>query len=234
MDRITQIKVVELRKKWGFDCYAPINLLQTILDKIENLTLIWMPLKDNFGGCCYKDGENSLILINSNHSKGRQNFTIAHEVYHLFYGDESFGMCDYTYDSETERKANEFASGLLMPEYALYDFMSINNIQEWSIENVIKCEQYYQISHNELLNRLKNDNLINDEELIDFKKDIIQKAKLLGYDIDLYESDESRRFFSLGKIIPFTEKIYNSDKISKGKRQDILSSVFRQDIIYNR
>ena len=38
MDRMTQIKVVKLRKKWGFDCYTPINLLQTVIDKIDNLT----------------------------------------------------------------------------------------------------------------------------------------------------------------------------------------------------
>lgn len=234
MDRMTQIKVVELRKKLGFDCYTPINLVQTLMNKIENITLIWMPLNENFGGCCYKNDDNSIILINSSHSKGRQNFTIAHELYHLFYGEESFGMCDYTDKSEDENLANEFASGLLMPEYALYDFMSINNINNWTINDVIKCEQYYQISHCEFLKRLKSDNLINDEEFNEFSENIIEKATLCGYDVDLYLSDDKYKFFSLGKIIPLTQKVYNEDKISKGKRRDILSSVFREDIIYSR
>ena len=234
MDRMTQIKVVELRKKWGFDCYTPINLLQTVIDKIDNLTLIWMPLKENFGGCCYKNENNSLILINSNHSKGRQNFTIAHEIYHLLFDNENFGMCDFKNKSKEENFANEFASGLLMPEYALYDFMSVNDIEKLSIDDIIKCEQYYQISHNVLLDRLKSDGLINDEGFKDFKKDIVKKAKLRGYDVDLYlKSDENREFFSLGKIIQLTEKCYIDEKISKVKKRDILSSVFRQDIIYN-
>ncbi|MBQ9025033.1 MAG: ImmA/IrrE family metallo-endopeptidase [Methanobrevibacter sp.] len=234
MDRLTQIKVVELRKKWGFDCYTPINLLQTAIDKIDNLTLIWMPLKENFGGCSYKNENNSLILINSIHSKGRQNFTIAHEIYHLLYDDESFGMCDFNNKSGDENLANEFASGLLMPEYALYDFMSVNNIEKWSIDDIIRCEQYYQISHNVFLDRLKSDNLITDEEFREFKKDIVKKATLMGYDVDLYlKSNEKHEFFSLGKIIPLTEKIFRDEKISKGKKRDILSSVFRQDIIFN-
>lgn len=231
---MTQINVAELRKKWGFDCYTPINLVQTVMEKIENITLIWMPLNKNFGGCCYKKDDDFIILINSHHSKGRQNFTIAHELYHLLYGNESFGMCDYANKTEEENLANEFASCLLMPEYALYDFMSINNINNWTITDVIKCEQYYQMGHSEFLKRLKYNNLINDDEFNEFNDNIIEKATLCGYGVDLYQSDDKYEFFSLGKIIPLTQKVYDENKISKGKRRDILFSVFREDIIYGR
>ena len=36
-------------------------------------------------GCCCKTTLDSLIMINSNHSKGIQNVTIAHELYHLLF-----------------------------------------------------------------------------------------------------------------------------------------------------
>jgi len=41
------------------------------------------------------DDETKFIIVNSNHTVGRQNFTIAHELYHLFY-DHTFKhiVCD--------------------------------------------------------------------------------------------------------------------------------------------
>lgn len=50
---------------------------------------------------------------------------------------------------------NNFASTLLMPDSALYWFKNKNQIDDWSLEDVIKCEQHYQVSRSTMLLRLK-------------------------------------------------------------------------------
>ena len=42
-------------------------------------------MSENISGLCIKEGKNKIIAINSNSSKGRQRFTIAHELCHYYY-----------------------------------------------------------------------------------------------------------------------------------------------------
>ena len=51
-----------------------------------------------------KISSDMLIGINSNMSIGRQNFTLAHELYHLLYEENknNFVICDYSSESESE------------------------------------------------------------------------------------------------------------------------------------
>ena len=121
-----------------------------------------------------------------------------------------------------------------MPDSALYWFKSKNQIEDWSLEDIIKCEQYYQVSHHTMLIRLKNLNWINKNQFDTFKSNIIREADKLGYDTNLYKtSPENQKYSSIGELIRLTEKAYDNKKITGGKRREILLKSFRNDVLYN-
>ena len=224
-----------LRHEWGIDSFASINIRSLIYNNIRNLTVLWFPMKTNISGCCSKTEDDSVIFINTNQVIGRQNFTIAHELYHLLYEDiDDFIVCGVTSKSQSEINADNFASTLLMPDSALYWFKNKNQIEEWSLEDVIKCEQHYQLSHSTMLIRLKKMNWINQNQYDEYEKDIIREADRLGYDTSLYKpSPENQKYSSIGELIRLTEKAYDDEKITGGKRREILLKSFRNDIIHN-
>ena len=86
-------KAQELREMLGEDANSPVDVF-SLAYQIEGLTLVFYPLGDNISGMCVRDNEIRLIAINSTMSYGRQRFSLAHELYHLFYDNESgFNVC---------------------------------------------------------------------------------------------------------------------------------------------
>ena len=225
-------KAEVLRKKWGMDNTSPLNILQSAIGNIENLTILWFPMLDELSGCCSKTEDDNVICINSNHSKGRQNFTLAHELYHLLYEDakESF-VCNVNSSDESEKNANKFAECLLIPNIALYDFIERNKIDKWGLNDIIKCEQYFQISHKAMLCKLRVNKLISYDEFLQYKSGVKSAAWNLGYDLSLYEPTNEK--YSLGGIIRLSNMIYDSNMISGGKYDEILLNIFRGDMVYN-
>ena len=226
-----------LRRQWGIDNYSPIDIFSIIIEKMPNLTFILLPLDEKISGACSKINNDELILINSIHSKGRQNFTIAHELYHLIYEDnEEWLICGGEENNDfSEKEANNFASSLLMPSSALYDYMEKNHIEKWNLEDIIYCEQFYQISHIAMLYRLRMvEKLISYDDFIKFRDNVKKEAMRLGFSSELYDpSIESKKYFSFGNYIRLTEKAYENNKISIGKKEELLLDVFRSDIVYN-
>lgn len=225
-------KAESLRRLWNIDNISPLNILQAALANIDNLTILWFPMTDELSGCCSKTNDDKIICINSKHSKGRQNFTLAHELYHLFFEDDkkSF-VCNVNSKDESEINANKFAESLLLPAIALHEFKRSNNISNWSLENIIKCEQYFQISHIAMLCKLRRENEISYDDFLSFKPGVKSAAWDLGYDLSLYES--TKEYYCLGKIIPLSKFAYENKKISGGKLDEILMNIFREDMVYN-
>ncbi|MDL2246832.1 ImmA/IrrE family metallo-endopeptidase [Methanobrevibacter sp. OttesenSCG-928-K11] len=225
----------ELRREWGIDNYSPIDIFSLVTDKINNLTILFHPIDNKISGCCCKYDGELLILINSNHSKGRQNFTLAHELYHLKYeNNNEWLICsDHDYN-DSEKEANNFASSLLMPIGALSSYKNINGIKNWNLENIIKCEQFFQMSHSSMLYRLKKEKYISSEDYNLYLDNIKKKASKLGFSTELYDpSPKSKKYFSLGNYIRLTEEAFDKNKISIGKKDEMLLDVFRSDIVYN-
>lgn len=220
-----------LRHEWGMNNIASANINSLIYNNLRNLTILWLPMNTNINGCCSKTKEDTIIFINTNHTIGRQNFTLAHELYHLLYEDiDEFIVCGVKNNNQSERDADNFAATLLIPDSGLYWFRNKNQIEEWSLEDIIKCEQYYQVSHHTMLTRLKNLNWINQKQFDEFNSNIIQKAAKLGYDTSLYKaSSENKKYSSIGELIRLTEKVYDDGKITSGKHREILLKSFRND-----
>lgn len=81
-------KASNIRKKLGEDGESPIDIFK-LVPKIENLTLVFYPLGTNISGVCYKGETSNVVAINSDMSVGRQRFSMAHELYHLYFDDYS-------------------------------------------------------------------------------------------------------------------------------------------------
>ena len=299
---------VELRHEWEINSLSPVNLLNTVLSRMPNLTILYYPMSDNTSGMCVKDiydssldanilnlkdlnGDSSpdrefsnlkdsdldedsstgsfngldedsstgadldedsstgsdfeskissdmLIGINSNMSIGRQNFTLAHELYHLLYEENknNFVICDYSSESDSEIEANIFASYLLIPYEGLKRYVKNMNISKWTLDDVIAAEQYYQISHMALLFRLVEQNFITEEESEEFQNvKISHEARIRGFNDDLYyPSPEDRKYFSLGNFVKSVVKAYSSNKISVGKKDELLLDGFRGDLTFKK
>ena len=225
-------KAESLRRSWDIDNVSPLNILQCVLENVDDLTILWFPMIEEVSGCCSKTGDDKIICLNSKHSKGRQNFTLAHELYHLLFEDEvdSF-ICNVNSDSESEKNANDFASSLLIPNIALNEFMNRNEIDKWQLKDIVKCEQYFQISHIAMLCKLRREKLISYDKFLSFKPNVKRSAWNLGYDLSLYEP--TKEHYSLGKIIQLSNMAYDNGKITGGKYDEILLNIFRSDMVYN-
>lgn len=103
----------------------PVDLEEIL--KTNNISLDHEDLEDHLSGYCMKSSGNASVTINQNHHSNRQNFTIAHELGHLFLHCEDEGVFieqqsfnrdkqSSTGEIKEEVEANRFASCLLMPE----------------------------------------------------------------------------------------------------------------------
>ena len=110
-------KAIFIRKRLGEDESSPIDIFK-VVQSIENLSIIFYPLNKNISGVCYKGEKSSVIAINSDMSIGRQRFSLAHELYHLYYdksASSSVSLLNIGEGDETERNADQFASYFLVP-----------------------------------------------------------------------------------------------------------------------
>ena len=211
-------EAVNLRKQFDEDSNSPIDIFSLIHNN-DDLTIVFYPMSSRLSGICIRDGKNKIIGVNSNATYGRQRFTIAHELYHLFFHEDFKSIVCFTdlemnKDSQ-EKEADMFASYFLAPYEALSYFIK-NKLgkekQELNIEDVVKIEQNFGISRQAMLWRLINDGYLNQTKADTMKTGEIGVEK-----------------FSLRKL---AEELKNKDAISHGKYEEILLNGFRGDILY--
>ena len=244
---------VELRRDWELNPYSPNDLFSIVLSKLPDLTVVFYPMSDNTSGMCIKNinlfdednpdrtvssnSRDMIVCINSNMSKGRQRFTLAHELYHLLFEEDKANLiiCENSNQDDSETEANIFASYMIMPYEGLERYYKTNNIDKWTLEDTIRAEQFFQISHHAMLFRLKDQGFITKEECMEFRNVYIgYESRINGFSDDLYvPSSESRKYYSLGKYIRLVEKAFSNKKISNGKRDELLLDAFRSDLTFN-
>lgn len=233
---MNQYQLNELALKFRSDLninhFDPIDLFPLLTNKLKNLTIVFLDMDDNISGACYKTDLEKIIFINANHPKGRQTFTAAHEIFHLFYEDTVFTICDMTNPDEVEVNANQFASFLLMPTNALYTYKKQNKITVWDLNSIIDCEQYFQISHEALLYRLKQEGDLTFDEFNLYKPNIKVKAQYRGYDLSLYSPYISKNY-TIGNYVRLVEKVYEKDLISHARKEEFLLDAFLSDLVYD-
>ncbi|MCX6055033.1 MAG: ImmA/IrrE family metallo-endopeptidase [Chloroflexi bacterium] len=232
----------DLRKRFGEEVSSPIDVF-AILQSQERLTLVFYPLSEHISGMCVRTrGGDQLVAINSTLTHGRQRFTAAHELYHLFIqkiiqsvvcGKEIGNGKD-----EEEKNADVFASYFLAPNDALRSYIE-NNLMKGtnrpvSLEDVVRIEQYYKMSRQATLYRLVRDGFISLEFANTLKRNIIASARKFGCNEELYISTpDARQYYTTGSYIELAEQLNDRELISNGKYEELLLDAYRADIVYN-
>ena len=93
------------------------------LAKDFNISIVNKDWPDDWSGAIGKDDNGFFIIVNKNHPKVRQRFTIAHEIAHYVLHRDKIGngiKDDWKYRSRNisdtdEREANKLAAEILMP-----------------------------------------------------------------------------------------------------------------------
>lgn len=219
--------VVDFRNRFGYNSTEPINFI-SLLQKLDVLT-IFKPLSDDFSGLSIKNAENRFMLVNSNHSLGRQNFTIGHELYHLFYDNEFVPhKCQtglFPKKNTNERMADIFASHLLLPEDGITRLIPDEEMGKDTIKlaPLLKIEQTYGSSRAALLTQLEKMGLTSrvfDEKYL---KSVKTGARQHGYSTELYDHTAEKAI--LGTYGSLANKLFEKDQISESNYQELMLSI---------
>lgn len=228
----------EVRVKLGAKDYSPINIF-SLISNIPELTLVFYPFNEDISGMCVKKAK--LIAINSNSVKARQNFSLAHELYHYFFDADETTISYFSENKHTptnEVIANHFASYLLMPDISLYgicESLTNGKKRRLTLREIINIEQFYQVSRSALLIRLLRDGFVDEEELREFSMDVLKNARKLGFDLSLYLRDkEGEPPRTYGAYIQNALKLFETNKISVGKYEQYLFEAGRDDIVFSK
>src|SRR5574344_791061 len=134
MDKISLVAedlARKFRSDYDYSMSEPI-IIKSLLTKLRILTM-YKPLSEDAYGLSTRsaDKEDKFILVNSQSSKGRQHFTIAHELYHLYLDENPHPhICrkDGKKD-KVEVMADAFASALLLPQEGVFKAIPTEEIK---------------------------------------------------------------------------------------------------------
>jgi len=216
---------LKFRVQVGISYKEPVNA-KTLLRKL-NILAMYRPLSTKFWGLSTKTADNKykFILINSNSTRGRQHFTIAHELYHLFYDAKPQPhFCGQEEKDKTEKMADEFASALLMPYEGIMENIPTDEIRgkKISMATILRMEQLYGVSHQSMTIRLKKLGLITEEELQQYNAvSITDISHAYGVDQSLYLKGNDN--LTIGDLGLKAKILFDKDKISEGHYIEILN-----------
>ena len=222
------IQAFDFRKDQSLNDVEPVNC-KSLLLKLNILTL-YRPLSDEFSGMCLRKGNLMFMLLNSNHSRGKQHYTIAHEFYHLFYQvDFKPHACNpgNTKGADaSEKLADAFASELLLPEMGLKKMIPLQELHsnDVSVSTILKLENYFSVSHSALIIRLRNLDLITPKQYELFSQlRIKQTAKEYGFDLALYEP--GNQGLVIGDYGVRAKQLFSEMKISESHYYELMNSI---------
>lgn len=232
-------KAERLRKQLGEDNNSPVDIF-ALAQGIETLTIVYYPLGNKISGMCVKGADGRCtIALNSSMTLGRQRFSLAHELYHLFYDNNMKSVCAKSIGmgSEVEKMADAFAAYFLMPRAALadkVDSLISKHGGKINLQDIIRIEQYFGVSHQTAVYQLNNCGYINRDDLDAFLNiSVKQKAETMGFSSDLYRPlPERKQYCTYGHYIDQADQLINRDIISYGKYEELLLAAFRDDLVY--
>ena len=219
--------VTDFRSRFGYNSTEPVNFI-SLLQKLDIIAL-FRPLSEGFSGLSIKSGENRFILVNSQNSVGRQNFTIGHELYHLYYDKEFIPhKCQtglFPKKDINERMADLFAAYLLLPEDGITRLIPEEEMGKdlINLATLLKIEQTFGSSRGALLKQLEKMELASKFFIEKYSVQIKTGARLYGYPTDLYEPTPERAI--LGTYGSLANKLYEKERISEGHYLELMSSI---------
>lgn len=226
---------VKLRKLYGEDETSYIDVFE-FAKRIDYLTLVFYPLGQNISGICIKQDQANVIAVNSNTSVGRQRFSLAHELYHLFFDSTigtSISNLESSYSNNIEDEANTFASFFLVTYNTLADELS--QLNEINITNILALENKFGLSHLAMLYRLNKYGYINDSQYKEFSEvSIKETAKYYFSDTDLYTVSNNAYKKTFGHYIKQAKQLKQKRILSEGAYNEMLLDAFRDDLVFQK
>lgn len=204
--------------------------LKSLLLKLNILT-VFCPLSVHFSGMCIRDhSSRKFILINSQHPRGRQHFTIAHELYHLCIEKDPRPHICQGEKTPSEKNADLFAAEILMPRDGVVGFIPPKELETKtiSIATILKIEHYYAVSRTALLFRLQNIGVLTESGRMGLQGiPPLVSALDYGYDTSIYKpGNEGLVIGDFGEKARF---LFDSEKISEGHYLELLHKISRDN-----
>ena len=218
---------VRMRQDLQISLSEPVNA-KTVLRVLGIITL-YRPLSDSLYGLSVKSSDNRyrFMLVNSNTTRGRQHFTIAHELYHLYYdADPHPHFCQDGNLDESERAANMFARAFLMPKAGILKSIPAAELLSgnMSLTTILKPEALYGVSHMAMLIRLKELRLITNAVFDQYQSiSVTKEAALRGLDTNLYKSGNEGMV--LGDFGAKARELFEMDLVSEGHYVELLNKI---------
>lgn len=223
---LVESQVSKFRQMTGLSDSEAVNLKSFLL-KLNVLT-VYRPLSENFSGMSLKSGDKRFILVNSNHPRCRQHFTIAHELYHLYIDPNPMphNCMAEGKKSDVEQCADAFALMFLMPADGVRQLIPDNELAAGhvSLASVLRIGHYFSVSYAAVLNRLSDLKLIDRSTRDSFKEYPVKKtAREYGYDTTLYEPGNEN--LVIGDFGEKARKLFDEQKISEGHYLELLHKI---------
>lgn len=217
------------RRTYDLGDADPIHI-ETVLNKLKLLT-VFAEMSDNFSGMAAKFGSNGFLLINCSISKGRQIFTICHELYHLFVQkDFEFEVItnSKTHKKDDQEKlADAFASELLIPEKGIQELLIKENYigKTIALDQIIKLEQYFQVSRSAMVYRLISLGFLDksSDKNDAYMTNVKETANKRGFELHLYEPTKPRIIYS--DYFEKAQHLYNKEKIGLTDYAQLLKDI---------
>ncbi len=166
----------------------PAFTLQKVLEQDYGVKILYYSFSDGSSVSTVNKGLGKVIVINSNEAPWRQNYDLAHELFHLITWDAVVSnnlLTEDEYNEDLERKANLFASILLLPESEVRKEIldRVDNQGRINDSDIVDVAIEFGVSTQALIYRLTHMKLIS-----------FDKASTITKDVELREVDKRKRF----------------------------------------
>lgn len=193
-----------------------LNILQIVRSSFikRGYFVFEMPFEDDeIGALCYKGDGLGYIVVNTSLPRVNVNFAIAHEIYHVFFGEDEFVSKvefadEHYYEHEEEYAANLFAGMLLMPEISLRRMYAKfkDDSGENETDTIIRLMSYYQVPYMAVLIRCLELSLLTENTLPNSlfyfdRIQIKQKMAELWLDEDIMEATNRDDYSHIEAIV---------------------------------
>jgi Zn-dependent peptidase ImmA (M78 family)/transcriptional regulator with XRE-family HTH domain len=207
----------------------PALSLQKVMEQILQIKILFIELSDFGSAAATVHPElGAAIVVNNEEAPWRINFTLAHELFHIVTWD-TFSPADMEADeqlfTDIEKKADRFASALLLPEAEVKQELTKKIMeQKLPLSDIVDVAREFGVSTSAILYRMANLRLIPWDKANELSKNdeltMIDRRLRNGSAVDVPVSE---RFISLAA------KCLRKGLISRGKFAEILS-IDRADI----
>lgn len=222
LEREMMLAAQRFRQENGLSATEPVAL-RNLLAKLDVLTL-FRPLGSDFSGMAMVRDGHRFMLINSTQSIGRQNFSIGHELYHLFVQKRQQAMISFAgrfpEKDADELRADWFAAHLLLPEHGVLEQIPRYEYQrdKLSTATFLHLQHLYECSRPALLRTLKKLNLITSVAYDRLYKDAHEQLSSYGYTNylnRLHSAAEPGTSYMIGDYGELAKSLYDDELVSE-------------------